>query len=421
MIPCGKSELFLFDESPVQNSLTSASWVDFHALSNTQQGGPIEFFVGSTHDEYLDLNDTKLYLQVKLDEVATDAEVGPVNLLLSSLFQDVTLTLNDQVVQGGDQLYAYKAMLNSMLLFDKGVKQTQLGAAGWEPDQVGKYNDATNSGLIKRIDKFKDEKVCELMGPLHLDLMTQPKYLLPRVDMRLRLTRNSNSFTQMCFNKTGDVAKIKIIKAILYVRKVKVLPSVVEGHEGGLENYNAKYPIQRTLAQTFTVGTGVQSFNKENLFQGRMPKLVVIAMVSNKAFAGALTSNPFYFNNYNCNYCGLFRDGESIPDREPYSMIDTDSYVRPYLGMIHALEFFNRNDTNGITYEEFKSGSTLFVFNLTPDLTVGSGCQQAFRSGNLRLEMRFSEALSETINVLCYGVFDGQIEVTRQRNILLDY
>lgn len=424
MIPCGKSELLLFDEVPVQATITGSSWVDFHSITNTETGGPIEFFIGGTQDEYLDLNDTKLYIKAKLQVAAEDGVVAPVNLLLNSLFQDVTITLNDTVVQGGDQLYAYKAMMNTMLLFDNGTKSTQMSAAGWIPDDVGAINNHTvdgNSGFKKRNAMTLGAKSFELIGPLHLDLMMQPRYLLPSVDIRIRLTRQPNSFTLLCANKKGKVGNIVIEKAILYVRKAKVLPSVIEGHEEGMLKYNAIYPIQHTRVQTFTVPQGTQSFNKENLFQGRMPKLIVIGLVSNKALNGDVAENPYNFQQFDISYCGLFRDGESIPEREPYKIEGEGQLVRPYMGMIHALEMFNKNENNGITLEEYQNGSLLFVFNLTPDLTAGSGCQQAYRSGNIRLEMQFRKALPSTINVLVYGVFDGKVEVTKNRNIFIDY
>jgi len=342
-------------------------------------------------------------------------------LLLHSMFQDVTITLNDTVIQGGDQLYSYKAFMNSLLLFDKGTKNTQLTAAGWYADEPEKFDvvvAAENKGFKSRLALNAG---FELIGPLHLDIMTQPRYLLPGVDVKVRLTRQKDSFTLMCANKDGAVASIVLTSAVLYVRRVKVLSSVLAGHELGLLKHNALYPVQSTKAQTFTIATGTQSINKENIFQGRMPKLVVVAMVRNAAYNGDFKQNPFEFGQHNISYCGLFRDGECIPEREPY-VIESDGHLmRPYMAMIQSLEMFNKNVNNGITFNEYKNGSTLFVFNLCPDLTAGSGCQQAYRSGNLRLELRFRSAIAATISVIVYGVFDGKIEITKNKNILLDY
>jgi len=421
MIPCAKSELMIFEEVPVQSSMLSSCWVDIHSINNPEQDGPLEFIIPNSQDEYLDLNDTKLYLRGKVQVTVPDAVVAPVNLLLHSLFQDVTITLNDTVIQGGDQLYSYKAFMNSLLLFDKGTKNTQLSAAGWYPDEPEKFNvaDLTGNKGFQSRNALNDG--FELIGPLHLDIMTQPRYLIPGVDVKVRLTRQKNSFTLMCSNKNGNVARVVLTSAVLYVRRVKVLSSVLDGHESGLLKYNALYPVQSTRAQTFTIATGSQSINKENLFQGRMPKIVVVGMVGNSAYNGNFKQNPFEFGQHGISYCGLFRDGECIPEREPYAIDKEGQLMRPYMSMIQGLEMFNKNANNGIKYNEFQNGSTLFVFNLCADLTAGSGCQQAYRSGNLRLELRFRTPLAATISVIVYGIFDGKMEITKNKNILLDY
>jgi hypothetical protein len=68
----------------------------------------------------------------------------------------------------------------------------------------------------------------------------------------------------------------------------------------------------------------------------------------------------------------------------------------------------------------FKSGYALYTFNLAPDLAL-TGHEQPYRDGNLRLEFKFARALPTTINVVLMAVFDGRIEITKSREVLLDY
>jgi len=238
------------------------------------------------------------------------------------------------------------------------------------------------------------------------------------------LVRTTTAFAVDAMDVQPTACKVNIHKAILYVRKVRVLPSVQHGHELGLQSHNALYPIQHVSMDSHTVPAGQQSFTKENIFQGRMPKFLVVGMVTNGAFVGTYNRNPFNFQHFGISYLGLFRDGECVPERTPYDMPDENHYVRSFLGSIHALEQFNRNENNGITLTDFMGGSMLFAFNLTPDLTAGGnsgGVQQPYRQGNLRLEVKFRTALTESINIIYYGVFDGKIEVTKERTIHLDY
>ena len=88
------------------------------------------------------------------------------------------------------------------------------------------------------------------------------------------------------------------------------------------------------------------------------------------------------------------------------------------MNMIQGLEMYNSNASNGITLEKFADGSTLFVFNLTPDLSAGGSCGQPYQTGNLRLEMKFANALPEGINVIIMAIRDGRVEITKHRQVL---
>ena len=42
------------------------------------------------------------------------------------------------------------------------------------------------------------------------------------------------------------------------------------------------------------------------------------------------------------------------------------------------------------------------------------------RQGNVRLALKFAEALEETISVVAYGEFENVIEMDRDRNVIFD-
>ncbi len=49
------------------------------------------------------------------------------------------------------------------------------------------------------------------------------------------------------------------------------------------------------------------------------------------------------------------------------------------------------------------------------------GYVNPIKRGTLRLEMKFAEALKETINVLLYCEYDNLIEIDATRNAFTDY
>ncbi|GBM41470.1 hypothetical protein AVEN_130936-1 [Araneus ventricosus] len=110
---CVKSELELFHLLPTQTAMENGKWIEFHPLSNVFDGGPVEFHISGSGDEYLDLSQTQLYVQAKIlkadgspilkeittgDNASPETKIGPVNLFLHSLLSQVDVSLNDRLV-----------------------------------------------------------------------------------------------------------------------------------------------------------------------------------------------------------------------------------------------------------------------------------------------------------------------------------
>lgn len=426
--PCGKSEIDLFTRRPVQTVLERASYLDFHPLSNVATNtGPIEFFIAGSAEEWIDLNDTALYLRVKILEggkpVATADKLFPVNNFMHSIFSNVSLIIGDKQVDGGVHMYPYRAYLSNLLLFNNAIKEDgALRASGYSKDKAGSMDTDGNTALAERLSFFTEtDNTADFYGPLWLDMLTQPRYLLNQVDIRLRLDRSKPEFCLQRFGtgntKTGIV---QIEEAILYVRRVKLDSATLQMTEEQLKLQNAVYPIQRTEMLSYTISRGDLSHSKENMFRGQLPKFLVVGMVLNKAYNGDWGTNPFNFQHFDVNHVALYREGESVPGRPFTPDFAKGLYAREYMGLLSSLELYNRNEDNDIEWADYDSGYTLFGFNLTPDMTM-AGHAQPYREGNLRLELKFGKALTDAINVVVMAVFDGIIEITRHRNVLTDF
>jgi hypothetical protein len=76
-----------------------------------------------------------------------------------------------------------------------------------------------------------------------------------------------------------------------------------------------------------------------------------------------------------------------------------------------------RNDTVSFDNDDFANGYCLYAFNLTPDQSMTTSVDQSETNSNLRLELKFSAPLKENVTVLIMGIFDGLIQIDRERNI----
>src|SRR6266516_5049889 len=260
---CAKSELDLFSVPATQTSIESGGWVEYNPISSLADGAPIEFVVGGSGQDYINLANTQLYVKaeiVQADNTAIDNthKVGPINLLLHSLFSEVDFKLNDTLISSTNNRYVYRAYLETLLSYGHAAKGSQLTAALYYKDKATKLDDtnpldvAANDGLKKRRSFFNDWGIVDMVGCIHSDLFFQENYIPSDVDLRLRLVRSKNSFCLM-----SDVAqatfKIKLHDVKLLVRKIKLSPSIFVAHAKALEIDNAKYPLHRVVCKTFTI------------------------------------------------------------------------------------------------------------------------------------------------------------------------
>jgi len=423
--PCSKEELELFKGRDIQTVMEKSSYADIYPLNNVSSSGPIEFLIQGSTDEYLDLNDTHLLIKYHVtigDDApvtATD-NVAPINNFLNSMFADISLKLGDTVVEGGNFMYSYKSYLTNLLTYSKDSKDTQLAAAGWLADEATKMDAADNASIAKRRSSILNKNEVELYGALSLDTFSQSKYMINALDIRLKLTRNKSEFMFLSFGTPPKKPVLHIDQAILYVRRSKIVPSLLMEHESALSLQNAIYPLQHTEMTTYSISNGVLMSNKEALFRGHMPKLLIIGMVDNRGYNGTYNYNPFNFQHFDVNSVALYREGESIPGRAFTPDFDKKRYSREYIMLYHAFEQFRTNDTMGLTMEEFANGHTLFAFNLCPDQSLSINAQP-FKTGNLRLELKFAKQLAESINVIALGLFDNTLEVTKTRRVEVDF
>jgi hypothetical protein len=424
---CSKSEVELFEKRNVQTVMNKAQWIDVHPLNTvTQASTPIEFTISGSPDEYIDPNDTMLHITCRIvrsngahfTEDDADQPV-PVNNFMHSVFSDVKLIIGERQLEGGIHLYPYRAYFNNLFSFDSACKKSFLNAQGFAKDTSGKMDSYDeNEGFRKRLNKSRNSKLIELCGPLCLDMLNQAKYLLSNLDVHINLIRNKSDF---CLFGGAAGSRVQLESAVLYVRKVQLDPSVILSHEKALIKENAVYPIQRTQMLTYTIPVGTMSHIREGLFIGQMPKLIIFGFVSNAAYNGLRESNPFNFQHFDVNHVALYKDGSPIPFRPLTPNFKEGLCVREYVSLLQNLQYFNRNENFGLTLEDYTTGGyCFFAFNLTPDLSV-SGHSQLFHQGNLRLEVQFAKALPSAINVISMAVLDGRVEITRQRNVLVDY
>ncbi|XP_046605037.1 uncharacterized protein F54H12.2-like [Neodiprion virginianus] len=217
--------------------------------------------------------------------------------------------------------------------------------------------------------------------------------------------------------------KLHILETSLLVRRMKISPGILLAHARTLAKGTAKYPVTRVEVKSFTIHAGVQAETLDNVILGQLPKRVIIGFVSNKAFNGDRQRNPFNFQNYSLNFLSLYVNGVQVPSKPlQMSFGRDDLYVDAYHTLFSGTGIHFLNEGNGIGRQQFAKGNCLLAFDLTPDLSANCTSHWSLiKHGTLRVEVRFDDALKETVNCLVYAEFDNLIEVDAARQVITDF
>ena len=411
--------------------MESGNWIEYHPLTSVADGSPIEFEISGSGEDYIDFGNSLLYVQAKIvqpngADLGAAANTAPVNLFLHSLFSQVDIQLNGTLITSSTNTYPYRAILETLLSYGEDAKKTQLTSGLYYKDTAGQMDTVAlrdgddvvpNEGLVRRSQHTNRSRVVDMMGRLHADIFFQDRYMLNEVNVKIKLVRSKDAF---CVMSEAD-CRVVITKATMFVRKVKLSPSVFLAHAKALENGTAKYPIRRVICKTFTVPNGFRDISHEKLFSGQLPTRVVAGLVTNQAFNGHRERNPFNFRHFNVSEISLYLDGQQQDGIKPMELNYADShYIRAYNTLFSGTGKICRDEGIAIDRNDYANGYALYTFDLTAD----QGDEENFnlmRQGSVRLVLKFSQALATTVTVVVYAEFENVIEIDRNRNIIYDF
>ena len=339
------------------------------------------------------------------------------------------MKLNGTLITSSNNTYPYRAYIETLLSYGRDAKHSQLTSALYYKDEGGDEGfeegdphaaNVTNRGMVKRNSFFHTGGIVSMQGPIHLDLLFQDRYLPSDVGAQLRFVRSKDAFSLMS-DAQNAAFRVKIHECKLLIRKVNISPSVFIAQAKAFEVGNAKYPIRRVVCKSYSIGTGMRDNVHEGLFTGQIPSRIVIAMVDNQAFNGSYERNPFNFRHFNLSSIKIYVDGQAHSN---IKAIECDfanhQSLAGYLSLFTGSGKYRRDEGLDIDRQDYERGYTLFAYDLSPDLTE-EGYFNLVKEGSIRVELKFAQALPNTINVIAYAEFESIIEINREKQVLIDY
>lgn len=395
---------------------------------------PITFTIPFSSLEYWNVSDSLLRLRVKFTITKIDGTAPnwdalcPANMLLHSMFRNIDLKINSKLVTNSSQYYPYLSDLQAKLRITEESKNGFMTAAGFYED------DDDKDGIVtKRCNKIKptittgtESKTYGLAGKLFLDIASQPKYLPGGMTVELTLHPMQNP---MFYFQSSDVTKLKIVPKFedikLFITKSTVYPETHHSIMNKLKNEKAlRIDFTRNEIKSYTITQNSTQATLPNVCLGELPRRVFLVLVDHDTHTGSNLKNPYNYKDYKLSFLQFLANGVATPARPFTPDFNENKYEREYLSVYEALNELTSDPCYQLPIDKYASGNTIFAVNLGNDTSDGinmSGYRNPKKSGDLRVEMRFSEPLNKNVTCLMLMQYDSAVVITNTLEVLTDY
>lgn len=349
-----------------------------------------------------------------------DVDYSIVNLFPHALFSQIDLEIDGINLSSHDNLYPYKAYLETLLSYGFDAKLSHLTTSHFVKDTAHNFENGSsgNNGYIARQKEVKGSRIFDFCINPHIDFFHTSRVLPSDIAMKIKLIRSSDSFSIL--SNTNDDLCVKIQSLSLFVYRIQPTENIRQLHNKLFNNKNALFPITKSLCKKYTVPSGLSSANQPNIINGLLPRQIVVGFVKADALNGDYKLNPFNFHHFDCNFIALRVNGLQVPAKGYRPNFEKKLVRRELRSLYDNIGVNDASDDTGcnLNVEDFIGGSTLFSFDLTADKCNGFHLHESI-AGIVDLEILFDKPLKEAITVLCYTAHESTIAITRERGVLM--
>ena len=217
-------------------------------------------------------------------------------------------------------MYPYQVDFENMLQYDEGDLAGRARLEGYIPDtafaaaMTKTYaNNNDNKGLTVRSALFDDGEIVQVIMKPHLGPLAQKRFLLPKTRVVFKLIPNCDDFVLTYANDAATKTfGVYITASALRFRTVKLTPQVATQIYRNLQKTRAIYPTPTPTMTTSLIENGLRNWEKDSVFSGKVPKLLMFGIVANAAFNGSHLENPFYYQHLTIAELHIYIDGIPI-------------------------------------------------------------------------------------------------------------
>lgn len=312
--------------------------------------------------------------------------------------------------------YAYKSYLETIFSFGSDASSTHLKSSYFEMDTPDNYEkgEADNTGAKNR--SLVVDHPLHFSIPLHADVFQISRYLPPHTVVKVILSRQRDEFSLFSLEEDTDY--------MIEFQQLRIRAKYINANQAHMNkqtdkmsrNLGALYPIQRTVIKTSVINKASTTFQWDNLLSS-IPTCLVIGMVDSDSYNGMLSKNSFLFKHNGVKDFKLVIDGHRTPVGYPLTTWTEGSTWHPWYNQLTEAVLGQQNAGNCITPEHFIGGSTLFVFDMTPDNCL-SFHRHEQRLGQVNALMEFSAELAKPTTVIAMAIYQDEISLFANKQVV---
>lgn len=394
---------------------------------------PIKFDVRGT-DRWMDLENAYFAIEGTIignDETNSSAHTDAlntatlqiVNNFFPSLFTTITTSLNNSATTFDNGNYQYLDYLTKLFNLTQDAQSIYGRLFTWTKDTAAKMEatDDTNEGSKARRSWIDAGNKIRGSMKLCSPLFQMKPYLLPFLNLTITMERTSKH-DFLFLSPTRSNFQFRIDKIVLKIRKVKTVTAFTTSIEHMMHKLgrHIEYPLKKATVFTKTYSGYGTDLIEDNLFHGILPERVIFGFVDDAAANGAKSRNPFHFKNKGITEVGLKINGVPFPHQPLVMNFTNNDYMDAYHQFMNSFRSINSvSNSVFITPEEYKSGYTLFSFDMSSDQRGGVNRATLYNEpANVQLHIKFAQSnATDTIVLIVYYETSSRVAVDSSRQV----
>jgi len=412
-------ELNLYETQDITTQILESYNYEVPQSTAPMHQAPIEFKRHSGTDQYIDLSRSTLCVECRIlnpdnTAIAADLAVAPINNVLHSLFSNIEVFVNHTKVSQPHNLYPFVAFLGQLTSFEPDVlKNLKAESEGWYQDTPGKINTAAaeNAGWEERRKMFAKSRKVQLEGRPFVPIFIQEKLIPGNVPIQIRLFPSKDEFVlhHSGANESNKNFKMEICSAKLRINVKKVSPTLLATHAAALAQEPFRYKHTEIWPKMHALAQGSTNVNIHNIFDGKLPDAIALAMVDSNALNGSYLTSPFHFQNADALSMQLEANGTMIPAQQ----IETDftatntRAIHAYMQVMREFGIAFSNSAPALTYQSWLNGGTVYYFNISHN-PEEENVKAPARQGSVTVKGSLQNATTATMSVIMIAEYKSR-------------